>query len=209
MTRPSLLGSANVSKLTKGIHSNVVLSEIDPTDRRRNGEPSKKMIYIKFAKVNPTTRTKDKEVEVSWWKPDPVGNKYFQENMLELCCQLVYIMEEYMTKDEVDSHFVDVFEDYEFETVDDIKNYKWKKSELNTFLPKLTKCFYEGMKPFVGLDGKLLDVKLTTDHKGMGTEIPRYGKFIKAMDNEEITLKFSKGELKNHSASGITTKNDK
>lgn len=208
MARQSLLGSVNVSKLVKGIHDNIVISEIDTSDRRRNGEPSKKMIHIKFAQVNPTTRAKKREIEVSWWKPDPVGNKYFQENLLELCCQLVYMMEVYMEPDEVDKHFDNIFDDYDFKTVEDIKEHKWKKSELSVFLPKLAAAFHEGMKPFVGLDGKLLKTKLTTDHKGMGTEIPRYGKFMHDMTDDSMTLKFSKSELKNHSASGITSDNN-
>lgn len=202
-SKRTLLGNVNVSKLTKGIHKNIVISDIDVEERKRNGEVSKKMIYIKLVQVNPTSRERVKEVEVSWWKPDPIGNKYFSDNLLELCFQVAGIMEIYMSKEDVDAVFDGLFEDLDFKTVDQIKEYNWKKSQLNTFLPEIAERFAKAMEPFVGLDGKLLHVKLTTDMKGMGAEMPKYGNFMEEMTDQAPTLKFSKSELKNHSLSGV------
>lgn len=204
MTKRTLLQQVNVAELSKGIHDNMVISDIDVKERRRSGEASKKMIYIKFAKVDPTRRTRLKESEVSWWKPEPVNNKYFQDNLLELCYQLTTIMEVYVSAEEVNTAFEDIFKSFGVTSVAEIKGKTWKKSDLTVLLPDLSERFMKVMTPFIGVDSKLLTVKITTNHKGMGTEIPKYGAFMHAMTEEPTTLKFSKGELKNHSNSGIT-----
>lgn len=198
----ALLTRVNVSKMGKGIHSNIVLTAVDTEERRSNGTPSKKFLYLTFAEVDPTTRKKKKDIEVSWWKLDPVGNKYFQDNMLEVCSQLMGILECYMTAEEADAYFDNVFDEFELKTVEDIKEYKWKIKDVGTLMTNLKTAFSTAITPFLGVDGKLLHLKLTTDAKGTNVELPKYGAVCEAMGDGETTLKYSNAELKNHSKSG-------
>jgi len=198
----ALLSRVNVSKLDKGIHSNITITSVDTEERRSNGTPSKKFLYITFAEVDPTTRKKLRDIEVSWWKLDPIGNKYFQDNMLELCSQLVGILECYMSKDVVDTFFDHIFDEFEFKTVEDIKEYKWKVKDCTTLMTSLKDCFSAAIKDHVGIEGKLLHLKLTTDPKGAIVELPKYGTICEPMGDGETTLKFSNSELKNHAKSG-------
>lgn len=198
----ALLSKVNVAKLDKGIHSNVVITGVDIEDRRNNGNPSKKFLFITFAEVDPITRRKKRDIEVGWWKLDPTGNKYFQEGMLELCSQLVSILECYMTEDEVDAYFNNIFDDYGFKTIEDIKEYKWKIKDCAAFMNSLKAAFYEAIKDHIGVNGKLLHLKLTTDPKGTIVELPKYGPVCEVMGDGETTLRFSNAELKNHAKSG-------
>lgn len=201
----ALLSRVNVSKLDKGIHSNIVITSVDTEERRSNGTPSKKFLYITFAEVDPTTRKKLRDIEVSWWKLDPIGNKYFQDNMLELCSQLVSILECYMPKEEVDKYFDHIFDEFEFKTVEDIKDYKWKVKDCATLMNSLKEAFGAAISAYVGVDGKLLHLKLTTDPKGAIVELPKYGAICEPMGDGETTLRFSKSELNNHAKSGNVT----
>ena len=201
----ALLSRVNVAKLDKGIHSNIVITNVGAEDRKNNGTPSKKFLYITFAEVDPTTRRKLKDVEVSWWKLDPIGNKFFQDSMLEMCSQLIGILDCYMEKDTVDRFFDKVFDDFGFKTLEEIKDYKWKIKDCGIFMNNLKEAFAEAIKDHVGVSGKLLHLKLTTDQKGAIVELPRYGAVCEAMGEGETTLKFSNAELKNHSKSGNVT----
>lgn len=201
----ALLSRVNVAKLDKGIHSNIVITGVDTEERRNNGTPSKKFLFITFAEVDPTSRKKLKDIEVSWWKLDPVGNKYFQDSMLEMCAQIVGILDCYMDKDAVDRFFDKIFDDFGFKTVEDIKEYKWKIKDCATFMNNLKDAFAAAIKDHIGVSGQLLHLKLTTDPKGAIVELPRYGAICEAMGDGETTLKFSNSELKNHSKSGNVT----
>ncbi len=202
----ALLSRVNVSKMSKGIHSNIVITGVDTEERRSNGTPSKKFLYITFAEVDSTTRKKKKDIEVSWWKLDPVGNKYFQDNMLEFCAQVWGILECYMTGDEIiNNHFGNIFDEFGVESVEDIKNYKWKPKDVASLMTNIKDAFKTAIDPFVGTNGTLLHLKLTTDAKGTNVELPKYGLVCEVMGEGETTLKYSNSELKNHSKSGNVT----
>jgi len=188
--------------MSKGIHPNIVITGVDTEERRSNGTPSKKFLYITFAEVDPKTRKKKKDIEVSWWKLDPVGNKYFQDNMLEFCAQIAGILECYMTKDELFTHFENIFDEFGVTTVEEIKDYKWKPKDVATLMTNLKDAFKAAVDPFVGTSGPLLHLKLTTDVKGTNVELPKYGMICELMGDGETTLKYSNSELKTHSKSG-------
>ena len=97
--RKSLLNRVRVSKLSYGIHDNCVLSNVDFSDRKKQGQPEKKMIYISVATVDPDTRKKKSEIELSWFKLDHTSDYLFQ-NIREVIVQLHGILKCYMTEEE-------------------------------------------------------------------------------------------------------------
>ena len=69
--------------------------------------------------------------------------------------------------------------------------------------------FSDAMQDKIGLDSQRLRVKITTDNKGEGANIPSYGVFTESMEvaKEDSRLKFTDGELKNHSKAGNVSTN--
>ncbi len=207
VNKNSLLNRARVARLGKGIHDNVVITNIDIADRKRNGILIKKMLYVTFAKIDPDTRKKKTEVELSWFRLDHTS-EYMFSNLREMAIQLAGILSCYMDEEEAFTAMsgdIDGFPD--FESVDDMENHKWKRADVELAMIDVQACFKAAMEKNIGLDSKLLRVKITTDNKGEGANIPSYGLFTEPMDvtEEDSKLKFNDTELKNHSKAGNVT----
>lgn len=196
------MSRARVAKLGKGIHENVVISKIDMEDRKKNGLITSKNLFITFATVDPATRKKKAELEMSWWRLNQTS-EYFFDNLREMVIQINGILTTVMDEDEVYKAMEDLFADWDFKSVDDMKDHKWKKPDVEKFMTNLKGKFLELIKSHVGLDSKtLLRVKVTTDKKGEYPEMPKYGTFTESMEQEESNLRFSDAELRMHSNGG-------
>lgn len=193
-----LAGATNVGILAPGIHSNVVITKVDTSTRTfKDGTAAKKMFYITFAQIDPVTRKRLKEVEVSWWKFDPTKPEYLLDSIFEVSAQLVNIMKCYATEEEISEATKDIFNDFGFETPEEITKYKWKKADLLNLITCLGEAFSSVMEPRIGLNSKLLNLKIVSDSKGLGIEIPKYGDLVEVMEEgKEPTLKMTAFENK-------------
>ena len=200
----SLLDRAKVAKLGKGIHDNVVITKVDTTERKSNGIPIKKMVYITFATIDTVSKKKKHEAEISWWTLDP-SSEYFFSNLREYCVQLNAILGLYMTEDEAFKAMESTFSEFDFTTATEMEEYKWKKSEVTTIQDELASAFATAIEPFVGVNSVPFRFKLSTDSKGENVAFPSYGVFVEPMTVAETKLKFSESELKNQSKAGNTT----
>jgi len=198
----SLLNRTKISNLSKGIHDNMVVTNIDIKDRKGQNGPINKMIYIKFAQITDEGK-RLAESELSWWKPDP-SSEYFKVNLQEMCLQLHNIVSCYVGEDKAFDAFKDVFNST-VTSHEEIENKKWKQSEVNTLNTALKDAFVTVMAPFINNTKSKLRMKLTTNYKGEDVEIPKYGIFLEPMTVEDSTLKFTAAELKTHSKSGTVT----
>ncbi len=199
----SLLDRAKVSKLGKGIHDNVVIIKVDPEERKNKGVPIKKMLYITYATIDPDTKKKKHEIELGWWTLDPTS-EFFFSNLREFCVQLHGLLSCYMTEEEAFTVFETAFEDFEFTTVVEIEETKWKKVDVNTIQTKLAELFTAAIAPFTGVNAPMIRLKISTDSKGENVSYSSYGVFAEPMTVTETHLKFSESELKNHSKAGNT-----
>ena len=190
-------------ELGKGIHDNCIVSSVDTKERKGRNGIINKMIYLAITKLNNDGKPVA-EVEVSWWKPDPTS-EYFYTNLLEVAYQTTNLLKAYMPEDEVYKQFDGIFEAFDCKTVKDIEEKKWKQSEVKQLLESISTAFKEAIEPYIGDKEKLIRVKLTTDHKGQGVEIPKYGPWIEPMTQEETKLYFTANEEKAHSKAGITS----
>lgn len=198
----SLLNRTKVSVLSFGIHDNIVISNIDFGDRKRQGQPEKKMIYITFTTVDSETRKKKSEVELSWFKLD-FSSDYLFPNIRELCVQLHGILSCYMDEEVAYEAMGKLFDEYKFgEDFSLLENYKWKKKDIDNLIEKVKTLFETSILPYVGLDKDLIRVKITSDTKGEYSNIPKFGVFTEPMTVEKTTLQFSNYEHKNHSKAG-------
>src|SRR5664279_1337438 len=132
----SLLDRAKVSKLSKGIHDNVVITKVDPEERKHKGAPIKKMLYITYATIDPDTKKKKNEIELSWWTLDPTS-EFFYSNLREFCVQLQGLLSCYMTDDQAFDAMEKAFDGLEFTSVTDIEAFKWKKKDVDTVTDNL------------------------------------------------------------------------
>ena len=198
----TLLNRTRVSILAYGVHDNVAISNIDFGDRKRQGQPEKKMIYVTFTTVDPETRKKKSQVELSWFKLD-ASSDYISPNIRELCVQLHGILTCYMDEDAAYEVMTETFDEYGFgEDFSKLENHKWRKKEVDSLIEKIKELFKTAIAPYVGLDKDLVRVKITTDTKGEYSNIPKFGKFTEPMTVDTTELEFSNYELKNHSKAG-------
>ncbi len=205
----SLLNRARVAKLGKGIHEDVVITNIDIKDRKRNGILVKKMLYVTFAKLDENGK-RLKEIELSWFRLDHTS-EYMFSNLRELAIQLFHILICYMTEEEAFAAMEGDIDGLDFETVDDMEQHKWKKAQVDSVMLDVLSSFEKAMAGKFGLESQKLRIKVTTDNKGEGANIPSYGKFTESMEIpvEETTLRFSDAEKKNHSKAGnVSTQED-
>ena len=202
MTKRSLLNRAKISQFQKGNHDNVIITGIDIKDRKGQNGPINKMIYIKFAQLKNDKRVA--ESELAWWKPDPTS-EYFVTNLQEMCLQLHNLLEVQIGEEAAFEAFKGVFNDLDIANQIDIHNKKWKQSEVNKLNDALKQAFKESYDKVIADGQTPFRLKLTTNYKGEGVEIPKYGKFVEPMDVEESSLKFTSSELKAHSKAGIVS----
>ena len=200
----SLLDRAKVSKLGKGIHDNVVITKVDPEERKHKGTPIKKMLYITYATIDPGTKKKKNEVELAWWTLDPTS-EYFFANLREFAVQLHGLLGCYMTDDQSFDAMSKTFDGFEFNSVTDIETYKWKKKDVDTIQDNLKTAFVEAITPFIGTAIPPIRLKISTDSKGENVAYPSYGVFAEPMTVLQTRLKFSDAELKNQSKAGNTS----
>lgn len=198
----SLLNRARVSRLGKGIHNDVVITNIDIADRKNKGVLIKKMLYITFAKLDENNK-RVKEIELSWFRLDHTSD-YMFSNLRELAIQLSGILTCYMTDDEAFTAMGDEIEGINFTSVDEMEQHKWKKAEVDAIATNLLSNFKKVMTDKVGINSNRMRLKITTDNKGSGENIPSFGVFTEPMTVEEkdSRLKFTDVELKNHSKGG-------
>jgi len=195
----SLLNRVRISEFEKGIHDNVVLSKIDINDRKGSNGIINKMVYLTFTKVDENGK-RLAESELAWWKPDPTSD-YFVTNLQELSLQLHNLVHVHLGDEEAAFDvFKTVFDDIDVKSVEDIHNKKWKQSDVKILLNNYKNAFNEVMKD--KLKTVKFRLKLTTNYKGEGVEIPKYGKFVEPMDVDTTELKFSASELKIHAKQG-------
>lgn len=199
----SLLDRAKVSKLGKGIHDNVVIIKVDPDERKGKNGPIKKMMYITYATIDPDTKKKKHEIELAWWTLDPTS-EFFFSNLREFCVQLHGLLACYMTEEEAFEAFATAFDEFDFTTVTEIEETKWKKVDVNSIQATLSKLFAEAITPFIGTNVAPIRLKISTDSKGENPSYSSYGVFAEPMTVKETHLKFSEAELKNHSKAGNT-----
>jgi hypothetical protein len=200
----SLLSMVKVARFGKGIHDNVVITKVDPEERKNKGIPIKKMLYITYATVDPDTRKKKNEAELAWWTLDPTS-EFFFSNLREMCVQLHGLLSCYMPEDEAFTAMSTAFDEFEFKSVDEIEAYKWKKKDVDAIQTNLSNLFATAIAPYVGLNGPLIRLKVSTDSKGENIAYSSYGVFAEPMTVKETRLKFSEAELKNHSKAGNVT----
>lgn len=198
-----LRNRARVSILSYGIHDNCVISNISTDDRKVKGEVQKKMIYLTVTTIDPETKKKKSEVELSWFKLDFTSD-YLFSNIREMCVQLHGILSCYVSEEEAFEGMITLFDEYGFANFEEIESHKWKKKEIDSLILKLKELFYNIMKDHVGLESDLIRVKITTDNKGEYSNIPKFGKFTEPMVKTPTELQFSNYEHKNHSKGGIT-----
>ena len=203
-TKNSVLGRIKVAKLGYGIHDNIVITNVDVEDRKFQGTPERKMIYITFSSIDPVSKKKLAEAEVSWFKIDDHTSDYLFSNIRELAVQLHGILSCYMTEEEAFDAMEEVFADWNFKDLDELEHHKWKKKELGELMVKFRTVFAKAVAPYVGDITKLIRLKLTTDSKGEYVNIPKFGVFTEPMSVKSTNLKFSDYELRNHSKAGIT-----
>lgn len=199
----SLLNRARVARLGKGIHEDVVITNIDILDRKRNGILVKKMLYVTFAKLDSETKKRKGEIELSWFRLDH-ASEYMFSNLRELSIQLFGILKCFMTEDEAFSAMEGDIDGIDFKSVDDMENHKWKKVQVEAIASDLLTKFKDALNDKIGLSSQKLRVKVTTDNKGEGANIPSYGMFTESMDisKDDSKLRFTDMELKNHSKAG-------
>lgn len=203
-TKNSMINRVRVSKLGYGIHDNVVITNLDTSDRKRQGIPEKKMLYLTFAVVDPETQKKKAEVELSWFKLDHTSD-YLFTNLRELCVQLAGILSSYIPEDDAFTAMGNTFADFTFKEVSDIENHKWRKKDIDGLISTIKTTFNDTVEKYIGDFDKPIRLKVTTDNKGEYTNIPKFGVFTESMDVETSLLKFSDFELRNHSKAGIGT----
>ena len=197
------MGLIRLAQLQKGIHDNCYISKIDIKDRKGKNGIINKMVYITLNKMGKKGKP-IAQIEVAWWKPDPTSD-YFKTNLQEIALQLQNILAAYMSDEEAFDAFENVFEAVGISDYKEIETRKWKQSEVNKLLGIIAEAFEEAIKPYIGKKDELIRVKLTTNYKGEGAEIPKYGKWVEPMSKEETDLYFTDNELKTHSKGGITT----
>ena len=197
-----LLSRVKVSELTKGIHENIMINGVSIEDRKGQNGPINKMIYIKFAQVNAEGK-RSSESELAWWKPDPTSD-YFVTNLQEMSLQLHNILCAFMDEEAAFAAFDGVFESVGVTDVKEIESKKWKLSEVSKLNDAIKAAFKTAITPFIGNKSALMRVKLTTNYKGVGVEIPKYNTFVEPMTKEESELKFTDNELKTHAKAGNT-----
>lgn len=202
-SRNSLLNRVRVSKLSFGIHDNCIISNVDLSDRKRSGQPEKKMIYITLSTVDPDTRKKKSEVELSWFKFDHTSD-YLFSNIRELIVQLHGILMCYMTEEEAYTALDEVFASFNIAKLSELEAFKWRKKDLDILMQDIKDVFDKAIVSYIGTDKDLIRVKITTDNKGEYTNIPKFGVFTESMTVEKIGLIFSNYEHKNHSKAGTT-----
>jgi hypothetical protein len=201
--RNSLLQNARVARLGKGLHDDVVITKVDIADRKRNGILIKKMLYVTFAKLDPVTGKRKTEVELSWFRLDHTS-EYMFSNLRELAIQLNGILTCYMSEDEAFAAMEGDVDGLDFKTVDEMEQHKWKKAEVEAVMADMLQRFNVVIADKIGVNSQRLRVKITTDSKGEGANIPSYGVFTESMDvaKEDSKLRFSDVELKHHSKAG-------
>jgi hypothetical protein len=200
----SLLNKAKVARLGKGIHDNVVIIKVDPEERKNKGVPIKKMLYITFATIDPETKKKKQEVELAWWSLDPTS-EFFFSNLREFCVQIHGLLACYMTDEEAFTAMSAAFEEFDFKSVADIEETKWKRNDVNTIQETLATLFVTAITPFIGVNVTPIRLKISTDSKGENAAFSSYGVICEPMTVVETRLKFSDSELKNQSKAGNTT----
>jgi hypothetical protein len=198
----SLLNRVRVARFSKGIHDNVVITKVDPNERKNKGIPIKKMLYITYAIIDPVTKKKKTEAELAWWTLDPTS-EFFFSNLREFCVQINALLACYMTDDEAFAAMEKAFEGFDsFTSVDDIEAYKWKKKDVDTLQESIANLFVTAITPFIGVSVTPIRLKVSTDSKGENLAYSSYGVFAEPMSVEPTRLKFSDTELKNHSKAG-------
>lgn len=200
MAKRSLLNRVKVPEFQKGIHENIILTNVDMTDRRGANGPINKMVYLKFAQLNESGK-KVAESELAWWTPD-ITNDYFKTNLQEFCAQLHNLLEAYLGEEPAFDVFANVFDDIKVADQAEIETRKWKQSEFKKVIVKIKDAFLAAITPFIGGTDNTLRVKITTNYKGEDIEIPKYGKFIEPMSIEKTALLFTPAEIKTHSKAG-------
>lgn len=197
----SLLSRVKVAKFGKGIHDNVVITKVDIEERKNKGMPIKKMLYITYAIIDPVTKRKKSESEISWWRLDP-SSEYFFDNLQQLAIQLHSLLTCYMDEEEAFAAMEPVFEGYKFASVAELQETKWKKSELDVLEGNIQSAFFAAITPFIGVDKTPFRLKVSTDSKGENVAYSSYGPIAERMTVNPSNLKFSESELKNHSKAG-------
>jgi hypothetical protein len=192
-----------LAELQKGIHDNCFIKKVDIEDRKGKNGIINKMVYVDIAKLGKNGKPVA-HAEVAWWKPDP-ASEYFVTNLQELCLQLHNMLAAYVGDEEAFKAFDGVFEDVGIKDYKEIENKKWKQSEVNKLVAGLSKAFKEAIDPYVGDTENLIRIKLTTNYKGEGVEIPKYGLWIEPMSKEKTDLYFTDNEVKTHSKAGIVS----
>lgn len=205
--RGGLLNTAKITPLDGNqiYKGNIVLTKVNIEDRKGKGSTViPKMIFCTFTQVDPETRKRIAEVEVSWWKlkttaKNKRGESMFFPSLRELLKQLVNILSCYMDYEKACEVMDNVFKDFEFsDNHEDVENFKWKTKTAKDLTVAIKETFFEAVSPFIGTGGDLLNLKLVSDESGDRAELPRYDKFVELHDeDEESELKFSTAETAN------------
>jgi len=206
-SKNSILGRIRVGKLSYGIHDNIVITNVDTKDRKTQSGTDRKMIYITFTSIDPESKKKLAETELSWFKLDDHTNERLFSDLQNFCVQLHGILACYMSEDKAFDALEPIFDDAKFSTLSEMESHKWKKKELIEFLDKIKEVFGKAIAPYVNNADELIRVKLVVDNKGEYINIPKYGVFTESMDVKPSNLKFTDYERRNISKAGTTTNN--
>jgi hypothetical protein len=200
-----ILSKARSQELEDGIHDNCRILDIDKNVRKTPDDVIlKRNTYIKLGKFDPKTSKKTAEKEIAWFNIDP-SSEYVLDNFREQIIQLTGILQCHYSKEEVEDQFI-IFKGVKgFETamsdeteldISDIEHALQNKATAQVLLNNAIILFYSMMEGKYGYDSKLLQIKLTFDKSGKYIQQPNYGRFTKAMDDEETKLTLSKTEQK-------------
>lgn len=198
-----ILSKAKSQDLEDGIHDNCRILAIDTSVRQdKDGNNIKRNTYITIGKFDKEGTRKIAEKEIAWFNIDP-SSEYVMDNFREQIIQLTGILYCYYTVEEVNSKF-NIFENIEgFEDamnpdteldVELIEKALKIKSTATQLLVNSIRLFRDMMETHFGYDSPLIQVKLTFDKSGKYIQQPNYGRFTRAMDDEEFSLAMSKVE---------------
>jgi len=198
-----ILSKAKSQDLEDGIHDNCRILAIDISVRKDKDDVNiKRNTYVTLGKFDKTGTRKIAEKEIAWFNIDP-SSEYVMDNFREQVIQFTGILYCYYDVDEINEKFnifkgVEGFEDaMNDETeldVDAIEAALKVKKTAQILLVNAITLFYKMMEGKFGYESDLIQIKLTFDKSGKYIQQPNYGKFTRAMDDEQFSLKMSKVE---------------
>ena len=171
-----------------GINENVRLIKIDNEERKRDGEILKRNTYLTFAKFNSKNEIIASS-EFNYFDLDPESD-YIHDNLATQVAQLNNLVSVLNPGSVVDPTIG--YNDME-ELSADLQTKKGCKK----LMDETWKQFEKAVKKHIGLDSKLLRIKIVTEKKGKYLQLPKDAIFVESMevDSNDSVLRIQPYEL--------------